>query len=250
MATRAIISDLHANIEATRAVLSHIGEQGIEEIYCLGDVVGYGTDPCACLDAAREFRFVCMGNHDHAAFIEPNGFNTPAERAVFWTRKNLESEPDIEARKARWEFFAGMEIHRIEDGVLYVHGSPRRPMHEYLFPDEPVTNISKLAGAFERIERACFVGHTHLPGIFTEDLRFLSPSQTDRRYKLSDHKVIINVGSVGQPRDLDPRACYVTFDGQEVTWHRVPYDFETTVEKILAVDELDDFLARRLVDGR
>lgn len=250
MAIKAIISDIHANTEAAEAVLAHIGEQGIEEIYCLGDIVGYGPEPGPCIDLASRYQFVCMGNHDHAVFMEPGGFNTSAEQAVFWTRENLESETSIEARKTRWEFFAGMDTYRIEDGILYVHGSPRRPMHEYLFPDEPITNIPKIAGAFDRVERACFVGHTHLPGVFTEDLRFLTPVEINSRLEIADRKLIINVGSVGQPRDLDPRACYVTFDGQEVVWHRVPYDHKATASKIFAIDELDDFLGYRLVEGR
>jgi len=245
----ALVSDIHGNIEALDAVCADIAELGCEAIYCLGDVLGYGPDPKACLDRAMEFDFTIMGNHDHAVFMEPGGFNTPAERAVFWTRRVLETEPDEGLRRKRWEFLARMDVARQENGVLYVHGSPRYPMHEYLFPDESDMGPAKLMQVFDMIAGACFVGHTHLPGVFTEELEFLTPVQLGHTYALGG-KAIVNIGSVGQPRDLDPRACYVTLHGREVRWHRVPYDVQQTMEKVFANDELDDFLGNRLADGR
>lgn len=246
----ALVSDIHANVEALDAVCDHIAESGCERICCLGDVVGYGPDPKACIDRVMEFEFCLIGNHDHAVFMEPLGFNTAAERAVFWTRGVIDEEPDEALRRRRWEFVGGMEQVHADNGRSYVHGSPRHPMHEYLFPDEPEMGLSKLVGVFEMIEGACFVGHTHLPGVFTEEFQFLTPSQIGHKYDLGGRKAVINVGSVGQPRDLDPRACYVTVDGDEIRWHRVPYDHKTTMEKILAVDALDEFLANRLAEGR
>jgi diadenosine tetraphosphatase ApaH/serine/threonine PP2A family protein phosphatase len=246
----ALVSDIHANLEALEAVSADIASKKVSATFCLGDIVGYGPDPKACLDKAMEFEFTIMGNHDHAVFVEPSGFNTPAENAVFWTRQVLDAEPNMDLRRRRWEFVAKMEEFREQDGSLFVHGSPHRPMHEYLFPDEAEVNLARLSDAFERVKHICFVGHTHLPGLFTETYDFLVPSQIDHRYIVSDRKVIVNVGSVGQPRDLDARACYVTVDGCEVRWHRVPYDHKTTMEKILAVKELDEFLANRLAEGR
>ena len=246
----AIVSDIHGNIEALDAVCADIAKKGCERILCLGDVVGYGPDPKACLDRAMEFDFTIMGNHDHAVFIEPGGFNTAAEQAVFWTRRMLDTEPDEGRRRRRWEFLATMDTTRKEDGVLYVHGSPRQPMHEYLFPDEAEVSPMKLVEVFNLLESVCFLGHTHLPGLFTEMFQFLVPDKLEHRYEVGSGKAVINVGSVGQPRDLDPRACYVTLDGQEVRWHRVAYDWERTVEKILAIRELDDFLGIRLAEGR
>jgi diadenosine tetraphosphatase ApaH/serine/threonine PP2A family protein phosphatase len=248
--TVAVISDIHSNLEALDAVWAHIAGQGIETIFCLGDVVGYGPDPCACLDRIMECEFTIMGNHDHAVFMEPTGFNTPAENAVFWTRRMLDEEPDEARRRRRWEFVARLVEYRETDSVLFVHGSPRRPMHEYLFPDEAELSMTRLMEVFDLLKHVCFVGHTHLPGVFTEQFEFMSPSQVGHKLVIGDRKVIINVGSVGQPRDLDPRACYATITGREVRWHRVAYDYKKTMEKILATNVLDAFLANRLAEGR
>jgi predicted phosphodiesterase len=246
----AIISDIHSNIEALEAVSADIADKKCEAIFCLGDVIGYGPDPKVCLDRSMAYPFAIMGNHDHAVFMEPLGFNTAAERAVFWTRRVLEGEPQDAVRRRRWEFLAAMEaVHRL-DGILFTHGSPRQPMHDYLFPDEAELNLTKLTAAFDLIQGACFVGHTHLPGVFKETYEFLTPTQLGHKYVLDDRRAIINVGSVGQPRDLDPRACYVTLDGRTVQWHRIPYDHKTTMEKILAIPDLDEFLANRLAEGR
>jgi len=247
----AIISDVHANLEALDAVLADIDRQGIGTIYCLGDVVGYGPDPAACLDRVIErCEFTVMGNHDHALLMEPTGFNTPAENAIFWSRRQLNGEADEQARRRQWEFLAQMPAFREMDSVLFVHGSPQRPMHDYLFPDEAELNMAHLVSVFDLFTHVCFVGHTHLPGVFTQTYEFLTPSQLGESYAIANRKVIVNVGSVGQPRDLDPRACYVTLDGREVRWRRVPYDHKATMEKILATDVLDEFLANRLADGR
>jgi len=248
--TIAVVSDIHGNIEALEAVLADIAGRDITKVFCLGDVVGYGPDPEACIDRVMGLDFTIMGNHDHAVFMEPIGFNTPAENAVFWTRERLDAEPDDQVRRRRWEFLAGMREFREMNSVLFVHGSPQRPMHDYLFPDEAELNMTHLMEVFDLLRQICFVGHTHLPGVFTETYEFLTPAQVGEAYAISDRKVIINVGSVGQPRDLDPRACYVTIAGRDVRWHRVPYDHKKTMEKILATDELDDFLANRLAEGR
>lgn len=247
----AIVSDIHANLEALDAVLVDIDRQGIETIYCLGDVVGYGPDPAACIDRVVDrCEFTIMGNHDHAVFMEPTGFNTPAETAIFWSRCRLNAEEDEQKRLRRWEFVAGMPAFREMNSVLFVHGSPQRPMHDYLFPDEAELNMPHLVNVFDLFSQVCFVGHTHLPGVFTETYEFLSPAKVGDQYTIGSRKIIVNVGSVGQPRDLDPRACYVTLAGREVRWHRVPYDHKATMEKILATDVLDEFLANRLADGR
>ena len=137
---------------------------------------------------------------------------------------------------------------RIE-GVSYVHGSPRGPTREYVLPRD-ANDKKKMKDIFAHLEDYCFCGHTHTPGIFTGD-GFTHPSDMFELYMLgTDEKVLINVGSVGQPRDGDPRPCYVTFDGDTVVWRRVEYDYEPTCEKIYAADGLDNFLADRLREGR
>ncbi len=247
----AVFSDVHANLEALEAVLADIDRRGIETVYCLGDVVGYGPDPGPCLDRVMErCSAVVMGNHDHAVFMEPTGFNTPAETAIFWSRRQLDADPDEQVRRRRWEFVARMPAFFERGDVLFVHGSPKRPMHDYLFPDEAEVNMTHLVSVFDLFSHVCFVGHTHLPGLFTETMEFLAPSRIGDVYTLQGRKAIVNVGSVGQPRDLDPRACYVTLTGREVRWHRVPYDHQATQRKILATGVLDEFLANRLAEGR
>ncbi len=132
---------------------------------------------------------------------------------------------------------------------MYVHGSPRSPLCEYVFPED-VYNERKINRIFTYIQHYCFQGHTHVPGVFTEDCRFMSPRDLDHQYRLTDQKVMINVGSVGQPRDNDPRSCYVVVDDRDVFFRRVEYDFTVTQQKIYAIPELDDFLGDRLAEGR
>ena len=246
----ALISDIHGNLAALDAVLADITAQGANRIYCLGDVVGYGPKPCECLDAALAWDVCLMGNHDHAVLLEPGGFNTAAERAVFWTREQLDVGGEVAQRGRRWEFLAGLGVHAFEDNLLFVHGSPRRPLHEYVFPDDPEVNVQKMAAVFERFPVACFVGHTHMPGVFTEDYRFVTPMEMDHTVTIGDRKALVNIGSVGQPRDRDPRACYCLLQGRRVTWRRVEYDVASTVQAILETPGLDNFNAHRLREGR
>ncbi|HEX6986222.1 MAG TPA: metallophosphoesterase family protein [Planctomycetaceae bacterium] len=246
---KAIVSDIHGNLEALRAVLADIDRQGIKDIYCLGDIVGYGPNPAECIDLVRDrCKVTLLGNHDQAALFDPEGFNAGAERAIFWTRKVLESGPRAES-EARWEFLGELpRIHR-EDGLMFVHGSARNPLNEYVFPED-IYNQRKMEKIFALVERHCFQGHTHIPGVFTEDYDFLAPEEIDFTYVLTDRKALVNVGSVGQPRNGDPRASYVVLDGTTVHFKRVDYPFEETRRKIHENPDLDDFLGDRLVDGR
>jgi predicted phosphodiesterase len=247
---RALISDIHSNLEAFRAVLSDIAARGASEIHCLGDIVGYGPNPKECIDLARRCQVCILGNHDHGALYEPENFHAGAERAIIWTRQQLESGLDSAENARRWEFLGELDRRAERNGVLYVHGSPRRPLSEYVFPED-IFNQPKMSRLFELVNQVCFEGHTHVPGVFTEDLEFFPPEQVGYRYKLErGRKALINIGSVGQPRDRDPRACYVLFDGEAVEWRRVPYEFESTRQKIYAIDQLDNFFGDRLREGR
>jgi predicted phosphodiesterase len=247
---RALVSDIHANLEAIREVLKDIKTQGVDEIYCLGDVVGYGPNPCECIDLIMECDACILGNHDQGALFDPEGFNSGAERAIFWTRDQLEGaqgSPDDNAR--RWDFLGELPRTVRSNGFLYVHGSARNPLNEYVFPED-VYNQKKMEKIFSLIEKCCFQGHTHVPGVFTENCRYLSPDEIDYHYTLSEGKVMVNVGSVGQPRDGDNRACYAIQDGEEIIFRRVEYPFEQTIEKIFNTPELDNFLGNRLREGR
>ncbi len=134
----------------------------------------------------------------------------------------------------------------VEEHFMFVDGSPLEPTNDYVFPGDAF-DAGKMEALFDRIERYCFQGHTHMPGVFTHG-EFISPEECNFQYRLTDEKVMINVGSVGQPRDGDPRACYVVLTDDQVTFRRVEYDIDTTVEKIYAIVDLENSLGDRLRD--
>jgi diadenosine tetraphosphatase ApaH/serine/threonine PP2A family protein phosphatase len=247
---RALISDIHSNLEALEAVLADIRGQQIGEIFCLGDLVGYGPNPCECIDLIRQCKVSLLGNHDQGALFDPEGFNSGAERAIFWTRGQLENGRGSPAeRTRRWDFLGELRRNYQEGNFLFVHGSARNPLNEYVFPED-IYNRRKMEKIFALLARCAFQGHTHVPGVFTEDMNFLSPEELNCEYRLTDQKAMINVGSVGQPRDGDPRACYAILEDGLVRFRRVEYPVEKTIAKIYQVPELDNFLGDRLRDGR
>ena len=246
---RAIISDIHGNLEALEAVLKDIQSHGIDDIYCLGDIIGYGPNPCECIDRVIDHcKITLLGNHDQGALFDPEGFNGQAERAIFWTRKQLETDRSSRAEK-RWEFLGELPRQVREPSLLFVHGSARNPLNEYVFPED-IYNTKKMEKIFSLVEKSCFQGHTHIPGVFTEDMNFLAPEEIDFEYTLTARKMLVNVGSVGQPRNNDPRSSYVLFDGNKVVFKRVEYDHKATAKKIYDIPELDNFLGDRLGEGR
>lgn len=250
----ALISDLHANLEALETVLAHIDEQGIERIGCLGDVIGYGPDPEACIDLVRERTDFCLlGNHDEALFTGGRDFNPHARRALEWTRERLRPRWfHGRARKDRWAWLESLRPSRYEGLVGYFHASPRDPVREYVLSTDAMLNRSKLDGIFEHLSGAAFIGHTHHPGVFRESLAWtgLDGSERFEQPFREDEPAIWNVGSVGQPRDGDQRACYAVLEEDRVVWWRVPYDHPRTASKILATGVLGEALARRLAQGR
>ena len=248
---RALISDVHANLEALTAVLEDIRGQGITEIYCLGDIVGYGPNPCECLDEViKSSRVTILGNHDQATLFDPDGFNPVALQAVYWTREQLESDNGSPSQiNKRWDFLGELPRTHTDGDFLFVHGSPREPTNEYVFPED-VYNQRKMDALFSRVERYCFQGHTHIPGIFTIDREFLTPEDINYKFRLGDEQIMINVGSVGQPRDNDPRGCYVVIEDSILTYRRVEYDVDRTAQKIYDIPDLDDMLGDRLLSGR
>lgn len=272
----AVISDIHGNLEALETALADIDRRNIKLIYCLGDVVGYGASPKECLDRIIERCAICLcGNHDQAVFYEPTNFNVGAERAAYWTRQVLEDEPNKAKRNKRWDVLGKLPMRFEAKGLLMVHASPRRPVNEYLFPEDVYTNPSKIQANFDRLgdnHMASLVGHTHVPGVFLDDPFFDPPDELPEPYLYtitSDEKAIINVGSIGQPRDRDPRLCYAVFyekgeapegfDPPDVApgeysttieFVRLEYDIEKSARKVYDVPELDDFLGSRLFEGR
>jgi len=262
----AIISDVHANAEALKTVLADIEARGIKRIICLGDIIGYGPDPLECVDLVREHcEWSLMGNHDFSVLYEPTNFNPGAEAAAYWTRAQFDAEPNAAMRAARYEFLGQLRVRVVETvpgsgmngsggeplSLLAVHGSPRRPINEYIFPDDCMTAPDKVSTIFERVQRVCVVGHTHVPGVFSEEPEFYPPAElTDGTYRFDEEKAIINVGSVGQPRDLDPRACYVVMHPDRAEFVRLEYDVAATANKIKSVSQLSGWLGDRLFEGR
>lgn len=275
----ALISDLHANIPALETAVADARERGVQRFVCLGDVVGYGAQPLECLDevmklCTAESRFgglepgLCLqGNHEYALLASAEDFNDKARAAIEWTREAIGAGGDRGQAHAYWDFLGSLEP-ALDDGIaMYAHGSPRDPVREYLLPRD-ARDTDKMGALFGHMKvtwpeaRVCFVGHSHVPGLFYEDGRYYRPRDTEGPYALfeggeddesgaeSDGRVICNVGSVGQPRDGDPRLSYALFDGSAVTFVRLDYDIATAQAAIRSVPELPDYLAERLEQGR
>lgn len=256
----AVISDIHGNASALRAVLADIDTKKLRRIICLGDIVGYGPAPLECVDLiAERCEWSLMGNHDFGVLYEPTNFNPGAEAAAYWTRQAFDSEPDDEKRARRYQFLGRLRVRVVEPRngstrqILAVHGSPRRPINEYIFPDDVLNATDKLKQIFAQVDDLCIVGHTHVPGVFTSEPDFYPPDEIGAGcvYKFLDsEKAVINVGSVGQPRDHDPRASYAVLHPDRVEFCRVEYDIDETAHAIRAIPELSDWLADRLYEGR
>ncbi len=252
----AIISDVHGNAEAFEAVLGDIHARGIEEILNLGDVIGYGPDPERCLDLAMErCAVVLRGNHEYAVQHDAEGFNPVAKRAIDFSKDRLDPDlaPEDEARRRRWQFISTLQAECRCNGYAAMHGSPRHPVMEYVLPSDPETDPLKVDDIFDCMSAdLVFVGHTHFPGVVEQGQEaFLIVEAADASYQpAAGCKAVVNVGSVGQPRDHDFRACWVEYDGQTVWYRRVPYDVEATIRKINAQEALHETLGLRLRQGR
>lgn len=254
----AVISDIHANLAAFEAVLQDIESQGVTEIYCLGDVIGYGPDPRACIELARAFRVNLLGNHEEAVLFGAIGFNPKAKVAIDWTREQLNSSSESsELNRELWNFIGSLDKQHREGEFLYVHGSPRDPTREYIFKQDYRDRI-KMDAIFTSPPdfewKLCFAGHTHHPGIFAQDqpYKFLEPQQVNSTYPYARNKsrILVNVGSVGQPRDGDWRASYVIVDDENVIFRRLDYDLQRTIRRFQEQPDLPEYLAKRLEEGK
>ena len=247
----ALISDLHSNIEALTAVLEDIDAQGVDRIVCLGDAIGYGPNPREVLNLVKRCDFVLLGNHEEGLLYYAEDFNPKAQAALNWTREQLnDASADKDENYEFWMMIDGMKRKEADDRALYVHASLMHETKDYVLPEDN-EDRERMGEIFARMDRSlCFFGHTHVPGIWTESGRFASPTELGHEFVVPDEKVVINVGSVGQPRDGDNRACYALFDGERVRFRRVEYDFKSTMRKILKIEQLSDTLAARLKVGR
>ena len=234
-----IIGDIHSNLEAFQSVLDHAGFQ---EVWCLGDIVGYGPDPGACLDLLMDHSPTAVaGNHDRAAvgLLSLETFNHYAAEACRWTTSNLS-----EAQQA---YLRELPLVLNKDPFTLVHGSLRDPVWEYLVHQEAAL------GTFRLLEtQRCLVAHSHIPFVCRESNQhpLFEPLPEGVALPLGEDHVIINPGSVGQPRDGDARAAYVLYDAdaETVTLHRVSYDIAATQEK-MARAGLPEPLITRLAAG-
>ncbi len=251
MSTFALISDLHSNIEALEAVFRRIDELGVSEVNCLGDVVGYGAEPELCTRMVMDrCKWVIMGNHDYGLAGSLDEFNPLASEALMYTRKRLKPHFLAPRKKAMWQFLTTLPEKMEDHGFLFCHGSPRNPIMEYVLKSDGFLEPEKMIGIFDGLDRPCFVGHTHWPGIHRSDFRFTQAVDEHRVFDLAEGEpAIINVGSVGQPRDGDPRASFAVVTDNRVEIHRVAYDIRATQAKIMAAG-LHPALAERLARGK
>lgn len=237
-----VISDIHANLTALEAVLEDAGS--VDAVWCLGDIVGYGPDPNECVARIRGLPdLTCLlGNHDAAALnrIPIETFNTDARRSIEWMQEVLSKETFI--------FLSQLPETVVTSQVTLVHGSPRNPVWEYILD---LHNATQNLDYFDT--QICMVGHTHLPIAYIEDpethhLRWTVMPEGEP-IKLTT-RAIINPGSVGQPRDHDPRASYAIFQPEESGWeiHRVEYDIRAVQKRIRAAS-LPMRHALRLLEG-
>ena len=239
-----LISDIHGNLEALQAVLEFAKKLEPYELYCLGDVVGYGADPQACLHLLQEeANLILAGNHDLAVagMIACDEFNPIAYKAVEWTRRALD-EDDIET-------LSNMPLVYVDRDYLFTHASPIEPM-EFRY----VRTLDDVAEVFSSIgQRFCFVGHTHLPVLVSMKERTGAMQIVrENRVTIRDgYRYFVNAGSTGQPRDSNPDACVVVIDEESETIEtlRIPYDISTCQSKILS-QGLPSYLAERLILAR
>lgn len=256
----AFVSDIHSNMAALGVCLAEIDRLGCKRILCLGDVIGYGPEPRETLATIMQrAELSILGNHEHGAMFYASDFNPRARAAIDWTRDQLSrrDRPREENMKF-WNYLDGMPREHREGRMLLVHGSPRDPVREYLVPRD-AGDKDKMGECFAKMADAnlCFVGHSHVPGVYLESGRFLLPAEIGNEWRV-DERAIVNIGSVGQPRDGDPRASFVTYEpapgpvgaGGTVRFHRVEYDVAATMQKIREITELPDYLADRLAQGR
>ncbi len=237
----AILGDIHANLEALEAVLEDCRERNVTDYACVGDVVGYNANPSECLEIIRELKCVVVrGNHDHYSSHGESlwDFHALAADVLDWTRHRLTDE--------QVEYLRNLRMSRMLAGFTLVHSTLDMPEKwGYVFEElEAAANFNYQSTG------VCFHGHTHIPAVFERDGRVTRSTPIKLNVTLGK-KYFINVGSVGQPRDGNPLASYVTYDmgRKEVEFRRIQYDIEKTQEKIRGAG-LPEMLASRLAAGK
>jgi len=239
----AVIADIHGNVEALDAVLERAEELGVDRFLCIGDVVGYNANPAECLEKIRSLPLdvIVKGNHDEQASADTElvGFNPQAAQAIKWTRDQLTDEQKMFLAALPYRLTVAMKL-------TVVHATLDMPhMWGYIFD-----KFSAEVCLGYQFTPVCFFGHTHVPLAF-EKFGEVVGGRYEEVQLQANHKYLINVGSVGQPRDGDSRAAFVVYEPEDclVTLHRVEYDIKKTQAKILAAG-LPERLAQRIAVGR
>ena len=239
----AILADIHGNLTALETVLADIGlKGGADELWCLGDIVGYGPDPHECIELIQRRCSLCIaGNHDWAAIgkMDTSQFNALAAQAAHWTSQQLKAE-DI-------YYLQNLPLTIEKGDFTLAHGSPRDPIWEYILSTEEAERNLKY---FQT--RYCLVGHSHFPVLFECSQRCSAHPLADGDVvQLREERLIINPGGVGQPRDNNPRAAYAVYDTEssEVVLHRVEYDVPAVQKRMLEIG-LPHWLVSRLAYGQ
>jgi predicted phosphodiesterase len=241
----AILADIHSNLEAFKAVLSDAESKGgFDQIWCLGDIIGYGPDPCACIELLQKYDNICIaGNHDWATIdkADISEFNLPAAQVCLWTYKQL-GTGDV-------DYLSGLPEVISQNDFTLVHGSPRKPLWEYVLS----TGVAK--SNFAHFDtNYCLVAHSHVPQVYAYDEKknecLLAEPSDKSSYDFGKRRLIINPGAVGQPRDGDPHASYMIcdIDADTINHYRVAYDFSKTQAKMTKHD-LPEVLIERLAHG-
>jgi len=241
----AILGDIHSNLEAFLAVLDDVEENKVEKIFFVGDIVGYGADPSRCIAISQEkFELSVMGNHDLAALgkMDLSWFNDYARKAIIWTQSRLSKE--------ELQYLDSLVLVEEYQDMIFVHGSLYEPeKFHYIFEVHQVHRNFDFQGD----KKICFIGHSHYPFIAVSDDLKGEINVVDG-FEVEIHprcRYLVNVGSVGQPRDNDSRASYVIYDIEraKIEIRRVEYDVEEAVSKII-LQGLPQFLGERLYYGR
>lgn len=246
----AVISDIHGNVEALDAVLDAIGQLGASRIICLGDLVCYGPDSLECVRRSASWDVQLAGDWD-AAIIDhdPAQWNPAINKHIEWVRNQFLTAPDS---SALLDILRSYRRGFAENGVHFTHGTPNE-VREWVFPED-VYDPQKLNRIAEQFETVCICGHSHIQGVFKRydqsEWEFVQPVVGESYELRTDQKTIVTAGSVGQPRDDDPRASFLTIDGGSVTFHRIAYNVTVTVDKIRSNPEIDNMHGERLLYGR
>jgi len=243
-----IYADIHGNLDATCVALEFLSSQNLDVLICLGDIVGYGAQPNECIKLIRKSSSIIIaGNHDWASvgLMDISYFNPYAKSAITWTRGKLSSQNK--------DFLKNLELISSDNNITAVHGCLDNPCEfKYIF------NIDDARLSFKKLTRqVCFIAHTHIPSVFCYDKDLDKVSMIDiadnESLKLNfnqNYKYIVNVGSVGQPRDGNPRACFVIYDSKDnvLTFNRLDYPVKEAQKKIIDAD-LPLVLSERLGQG-